>query len=384
MTTLIDYYVEPLAAARALAPDLNARAAEGAALGTMPPDLVETIEAAGLFRLALPRVLGGLELDPAAIVEIIEEVSRADGSAGWSVLIGNSTCFFAWLNPLVAASLIGNSGDFVAASVFAPKGRGVPDRAGRFVIDGRWPFNSGCAHADWFANGFLVMDGETPRILSDGRPDWRFAFFPRQGVEIVETWDALGLQGTGSDDVRVAGVSVPEEHTAAPLYESARHDGPLWRLAFFEILAAFICGWPLGVARRALDEFAVLARSRGRGTSADTIADDPYAQVELGRAEARLRSARAFVFDAIGDAYKSACAGDIPDPDQQALVQLATQQAMRAGVEAVDTAFTLAGGRAVYADQPLQRCFRDIHTGRQHAIFSADRFKAFARSRFDQ
>ena len=157
-------------AVRDLTPEFRARAAEGDRLRAMPADLVQRVRAAGLFRLNLPMSLGGLELDPATTVRIFEEISYADGSAGWTIVIGNATAFFAWLEPAVARELIGANPDFVSTSMWAPLGRAVPGTSGTdFLLDGRWPFNSGCPHADWLQLGALVTgeDG-TPCMRSAG------------------------------------------------------------------------------------------------------------------------------------------------------------------------------------------------------------------------
>ena len=144
----------------------------------------------------------------------------------------------------------------------------------------------------------------------------------------------------------------------------------------------FMAGFPLGVARRALDEFTELAKSKFRGGPTETVAQDGHAQAQLARAEAGVQAARAFVFDVVGELWETCCAGDPPSLQQRARMLLAANQAMRAGVEAVDVIFRLAGAEAVFADQPLQRCFRDIHTGNQHILFSTNRDKAFAKLQF--
>jgi len=261
-------------------------------------------------------------------------------------------------------------------------GRAVPDGRGKFSISGRWPFNSGCLHAAWLQVGVFVMDGEAPRMRADGAPDWRLAFVPRSAAEIEDTWDAAGLRGTGSHHLSISGRGVPEEHLASPFFEPARHDGPLWRIPCVTSASILLAGFPLGVARRALDEFTRIARSKVRGDEAETVAQDGSAQVDLARAEAGLLAARAFVFDTIGDLWDTACKGDRPNLDQRARMLLAANQAMRAGVDAVDKVFRLAGAGAVFSDQPLQRCFRDIHAGDQHVIFSTGRDRSFAKLRF--
>jgi alkylation response protein AidB-like acyl-CoA dehydrogenase len=364
-----------------LVPDFRARAGEGEQLRTMPIDLVRRAKAAGLFRLNLPESLGGLELDPATTVEIVEEISRADGSAGWTIVIGNSTAFFAWLDPSVARELIGAHPDFVSTSVWAPLGRAAPERPGRFTVSGRWPFNSGCPHADWLQVGVFVSDSGAPRTLASGAPDWRFAFIPARSAVIEDTWDAMGLRGTGSHHLTVSDASVPAEHLAAPFFESARHDGPLWRIPLVTLAGMFLAAVPLGIARRALDEFAALAMTKVRGPTTQGIGHDAEAQGQLARAEGALAAARSFLFDAIAGIWDTACRGDEPGLEQRALVLLAASQVVRAGVEAVDRVFRLAGAEAVFAVHPLQRCFRDIHTASQHILFSTGRDQAFAKVR---
>ncbi|MGD1240797.1 acyl-CoA dehydrogenase family protein [Mycobacterium seoulense] len=373
----------PADVARALAPEISRRAAEAETLGALPIDLVERMRAAGVFRALQPRSLGGFEVAPIAFVEMIEELARADGSVGWLAAIGaGAPAFTAWLEPAVAAALFGPDADFLAATVFAPTGRAVPDGRGHFVVDGRWPFASGCRHAEWMLGGMFVLDGDAPRMIAEQGPDWRLAFFPRADAEIVENWDVLGLRATGSNDVVGRDLDIAEEHTISPFFRSARHDGPLWRLPFFTLVGVGLVGVPLGIARRALDEFAELAVTKTRAGTFEPVAADPAAQVEFARAEAGLKSARAFVLDEAGALWETARAGDPPSLVQRAGFQLAAQQAMRAALQAVDAAFNLTGASAVHAGHPLQRCFRDIHTVSQHVYFSPAALKRYAGTRF--
>jgi indole-3-acetate monooxygenase len=376
-----------LAAARAIAPRFSARAREAEQLRTLPPDLVADARRAGLFRLATPRSLGGAELPPATIVEVVEELCRADGSAGWTVLIGNGTSFLAWLDPPVAVELLGGRTDAIAACVFAPTGRLTAAGAGggggadSLRLAGSWAMSSGCLHADWFVNGAMVFDGDQPRLLPGRGPDWRLAVFPAASGSVTDTWDAAGLRGTGSHDVTAESVLVPERHTMAPFFEPARHDGPLWRFPFFTLVGTFLAGFPLGVARRALDELERLAPVKFRPPGPGSIAEDGDLQVALTRAEGGLQAARALVFDSLGVMWDSARAGDVPSVEQRARFLLATQQAMRASIEAVDTVVGFAGAGALYADHPVQRCFRDIHAAARHIYFSPAAVKRYAKVR---
>lgn len=373
----------PTDVAGALAPEIRLRADEAEALGTLPIDLVERMRAAGVFRALQPRSLGGFEVTPTDFIEMIEGLAHADGSTGWVAAIGaGAPAFTAWLEPAVAAALFGPDADFLAATVFAPTGRAVPQGDGRFGVDGRWPFASGCRHVEWMLGGMFVFDGDTPRMIAEQGPDWRLAFFPRAQAEIVENWDVLGLRATGSNDVVGRDLHIAEEHTISPFFQLARHDGPLWRLPFFTLVGVGLVGVPLGIARRALDEFTDLAPAKTRAGTFEPLAQDPAAQVEFARAEAGLRSARAFVLDEAGALWDTACAGDPPSVQQRAGFQLAAQQAMRAARLAVDTTFGLTGAGAVHASHPLQRCFRDLHTAGQHVYFSPAALKRYAGTRF--
>jgi indole-3-acetate monooxygenase len=370
-----------LKAARELAPEFSARASEGEELGTMPADLVTRVKASGLFRLALPRSLGGLELDPLTMIQVIEILSEADGSAGWTVLIGNSTAFFAWLEPSVAKAMIGPNTDFCSTSMFGPFGRAVPDVSDGFTVSGRWPFNSGCPHSEWLQVGVLVMGGGGPRMRDDTSPDWRFAFVPNEVATIESTWDALGLRGTGSHHLTLEAVEVPSEHLAAPIFEPACHAGPLWRLGLFDLAGILMSGFPLGVARRALDEFTTMARTKFRGNPTNTVAGNGYTQMLLGQAEARLRAARVYLTDVVSRVWETCIAGDQPPGLQRAELALAGCHAMRASLESVDSLYRLAGAEAVYTGHPLERCFRDLHAGSQHIIFSTAREQEYPRIR---
>jgi indole-3-acetate monooxygenase len=371
------------AGAARIAACARAGADEAEQLRTMPRDLVERIRAEGMFRMAMPAPLGGLEMDPMAIVAAIETVSRADGSAGWTVLIGNSTAFFAWLEPQAAKEMLGEATDVASTSMFAPLGRARRD-GDDLVIDGRWPFNSGCVHADWYQVGVVVVDGDHPAARHDGSPDLRFAYFPAGAAEIHDTWHSTGLRGTGSHDIEVRGLRIPAEHSAAPMLDPARQDGPLWQLGFFPLLSVLMSGFPLGVARRSLDELAQLAPTKRRGASQITIAEDPRVQYDVGRAEAMLQSAKTFVHHTLEDAWATIDTGAAATPAQLGRIMLAGQQAMHAAVTAVDIAFGYAGAGVVCAGHPLERCFRDIHTGNQHIAFSGEAFSAYARGGFDR
>ncbi len=359
--------VDVVKAADLLAPEIAERAAEGERLGCLPPDLFAKLQDAGLIDLMLPKALGGLELDPQTVIDVISTVARADGSAGFTVLTLNATFYVAWLQEEAARTVLAGEPRAVA-TVFTPRGTAVPQDDGSLVVNGRWPFNTGCRNASWFCNGVMVMDGDKPALVPPGRPDWRLVFAPREQCEILDTWDVAGLKGTGSNDTAMTQVRVAPEFTANPIFAKAHHDGPMFRWSFFALMGVQFAGFPLGIARRALDEFVTMAPTKSRGSK--PLAQEQSVQLTVARCEADLRSAKAFVADVIGTAWQRTLAGDEMTMDDRVAVRLATGRAIRAGVEVVDTVFRLAGGAALYNRSPLQRCWRDLNAGSHHGYFS--------------
>jgi alkylation response protein AidB-like acyl-CoA dehydrogenase len=167
-----------------------------------------------------------------------------------------------------------------------------------------------------------------------------------------------------------------------PFFEPARHDGPLYRLSFFNFIACLMGGFPLGVARRALDEFTAVAVEKARGGGDRTMAHDDAIQVEFAQAEGGVQAAKAFLIDAIGEAWETVVAGDECSLEQRARVILAAQTVLRSCTAAVDTAFTRTGAIALFEDRPLQLCLRAFHAAAQHIFFSQGALKRFSKVRF--
>jgi alkylation response protein AidB-like acyl-CoA dehydrogenase len=351
-------------AARAVSGEISRRAMETERQGTLPADLVALLREAGLFGLAVPKSLGGAELPAAVIVETGEELARADGSIGWTTMLANATAFLAWLEPGIATNLLADRPKAATATGFMPSGSLTTG----LELSGRWPFASGCRHADLFVNA--AVRGQ----------DWCFAVLPAETCEIVDNWDVAGLRGTGSHDVLANRIVVCEQQLFSAK-DFARHDGPLWRLPFFTLCAVLMAGFPLGVGRRALDELALLAVSKVRPPSRVPVAEDGDLQLAVARAEGGLRSARAFVFDAIGAVWDSALRGDVPQTSIRAEFLLSVQQAMWAALAAVDAAFSYAGAGALRLEHPVQRCFRDLHAASQHTLFTPASAKRYACAR---
>jgi alkylation response protein AidB-like acyl-CoA dehydrogenase len=368
----------PLAAARALAPGIRARADEIERARTLPADLATALADAGLFRTLLPRRLGGLELEPAAALATMEALGEADASAGWCTMIGATAGLSAaWLDPEVAAS-IHASPRTITGGVFAPLGRAALD-GDDFVVDGRWPWFSGHAHCAWLAGGCVVTEGGAPRLRADGSPETRMVFFPIGAVERLDGWHVAGLSGTGSGEVAVRGLRVPRSRSVSLVDDAPREPGPLYRLPVFGLLAQGIAAVMMGNARAAIESLVELADGKRPQGSRRTLAERPGAQAELARAEASLRSARAWCAEAVGDAWRSACAGDAPDLERRAALRLSATWATRTAAEVARTMHDLGGGSSVFLSSPLQRRFRDAHVGTQHAMVSATTYELTGR-----
>jgi alkylation response protein AidB-like acyl-CoA dehydrogenase len=361
-----------VAAARVLAAEIAQRSQEIEAARTLPADVVGRFRQAGLFDLALPASLGGLECPPLTILEIVAEMSRADPSAGWTLLIGQGSGFLAWLPPEVAKEIVAETPHPVVASSMAPAGRGV-ETADGFRVTGRWPFASGCSHSDWLMAGFSVAGEAVPPVR-------RMGFFRSADVQIIDTWRTLGLRGTGSHDVAVQDAPVPGKRTFDPWADLSREPGPLYGASMMSFLMMMMAGFPLGVGRRALEEFRATAHRKIRQPSGKAMAEEALVQVAVLRCESALQAARALLVETINALAESVRAHGAAPLPVRARLAAAVVHAMTVACEVVDTAFQHGGASVLYESHPLQRCFRDIHAAAQHVAFGQETRKRLGRA----
>ncbi len=363
--------IAPLDAARALATEVSARAAELEAARRLPADLARMFAAAGLFRIAIPQAWGGFELHPSDMVRVIEEVSRADGSAGWCVMIGATTAILSGLLPERGAREIYATDPLViTGGAVAPTGKArVTD--GGYLVSGRWQWGSGAQNCQWMGGGALVMEGEQPRRTASGDVENRYMVFAADQVEILDTWNSSGLRGTGSHDFQVREAFVPADRSVVLGLDPPVLDRPLYRLPLFGLFAASVCAVALGLARRAIDEFIALAVKKTPTYEQRTLAESSRVQATVGEAEAALRSSRAFLLDAIEAAWGVAAAGSAPTMETRRDLRLAAANAAWQSARAVDLMYHAGGGSSVHASSPLQRCFRDVHVVTQHFMVNS-------------
>jgi alkylation response protein AidB-like acyl-CoA dehydrogenase len=366
----------PVDAAAGLAPLIDAEAAAADAAGTLTEPVVTALAAAGLFGLMVPRSLGGMEADAVTTLLVFEELSRADGSTGWSFLANVTTTAFAaaYTGDAAVEEMFSGSAPVIHAGMLGPRGEAKAVDGG-YQVHGRFSFGSGCGHAGWIGAGTLVTKGGEFVMGPSGLPQMRVAFVPRDRVEFLGNWDVLGLSGTGSYDYALPEQFVGEDWTFPLTAEVPRRGGPVYRLGVLVLTSIGHCGFALGVGRRSLQEIARLSSRKQRMGSAGPVGDQQLFQHDFAFHEAALRSARAYALELFASAQESVEAGDDLTDEQRHRVRQATTYATRVSADAVRFAYTWAGTDALRPG-PLQRCFRDIHAATQHIFVDNSTFTA--------
>jgi alkylation response protein AidB-like acyl-CoA dehydrogenase len=327
----------------------------------VPRDVVDLFKAAGVYRAATPRRFGGDALPPAEFLRLVEAISVADGSAGWVASFGSATTYLTAL-PLSTQAQIYRDGPDVAfsAGIFPVQPAEVVP--GGYRVDGTWSFASGCMGADLLGVG--ISTGEAGIA---GKP-LTAVLHPSQ-VEIVDHWDVVGMQGTGSHDLRVDDVVVD------PAWTFVRGgvpqvDEPLYRYPSIAYAAQVLAVVGLGVARAALDHAEGAGSDRRSLTASTKAAERPTYRISLAHAEAELRSARAWFYEAAESVYDRVLRGDEVTREDHSLLRLSAAHAARTGFSVTQAAYSLGGIAAIQSSGPLQRLLRDASVVPQHAFLT--------------
>ncbi|MFK7917399.1 MAG: acyl-CoA dehydrogenase family protein [Ilumatobacter sp.] len=347
-----------LEAVREIADVIEAHADEAEQQRRLPRPTVDALTSAGVMEMLVPHVYGGPELGPLDMIAAIESLAFCDGAAGWCSMIASTTSSMSAFLPSQTAQAIYGDRSMVTGGVFAPNGRGVMTTEGGVdgvSVSGRWAWGSGTQHSEWIVGGAMCDDST-----------FRMCWFPRSDVSFIDTWHTGGMRGSGSLDYSVTDAFVPLDHTIQPGVTRPVAESDLTRFPNFTLLACGVASVGLGVGRRALLELIELAQGKKPQYSSRTLAENGYSQIEIARAEAALRAARAFLLDEVGQAWERVLAGDDVTIEQRIGIRLAATNAASAGTIAADVAFTLAGGTAVYDTSLLGRCMRDAHVVTQH------------------
>ncbi|MGW3956255.1 acyl-CoA dehydrogenase family protein [Streptomyces sp. NPDC004752] len=323
----------------------------------VPPDVIAEFKRAGIYRAGVPKRFGGDALPPAEFLALIERISEADGSAGWVASFGSSGIYLAALPEATQARLYADGPDVAFAGGLFPIH--PAERAeGGYRVSGRWKFASGCKGADLLGVGIKAGDDRAGRPLT--------AVLRPEQVGIVENWDVIGMRGTGSHDLVVDGAVVPEEWTFVRGGEPTV-DEPLYRYPAVPYAAQVLAVVGLGVARAALDR-TIAAGGRAGYTGAPKPAERATYRIAVGRAEAELRSARAFFYEATEEVWATVAAGDPATPGHASALRLASAHLARTSFEVVRAAYQLAGISAIADGSPLERALRDASVVPQHAF----------------
>lgn len=367
-----------LASAQKLGPLIREHAEAAERNRRLSAEVFAALTDAGLFRLLLPRSLGGLEVDPVTFSRVVEEIAGFDSAAGWALQAGNTCAWWAARLPKEGAEeLYADNPSAPVSSAFHPPQRAV-ETSGGFRITGRGPLASNIHDAEWLFLTAMVMAGDLPK-LTGGMPHAIGLILRARDVEIVDTWDSLGMRGTDSCDVVIHDVFVPTSRTFAliPEFEPGPHyRGPLYRFPGIGSVVFALAPVPLAVARGAIGEVRDLALRKTAFGFARPLRDRAVVQVALARAEAMLRAARLLYYDTMETAWDRTLAGTPHTLEHKADLLLGAAHAATTAAAVTDMMHRVAGTSGVYARSPLERHFRDAQTLRHHGFLSENRFEA--------
>ena len=353
---------DPISRARALAPLIEASAPRIEADRALPPELLEQLHTARLFRTLLPRSTGGDEATPETFARMMEIIARADASTAWCIgQASGCSMAAAYVAPEVARAVWGARDAALAwGSVGPDQVADVVD--GGYRVNGKWNFASGGRHATWFGGHCRVCEADgTFRTNPDGSPYERTMLFPRESITLTGNWNVMGLRGTGSDTYTVTNLFVPEAFTVRRDRDEERRphgQGALYRFTTTHLYASGFASVALGISRGMLDAFVALASEKTPLSTTRMLRDSPVLQSGLAWAEGQWRSARAQLHTALREANEQSGPLSI---EHKVAIRLATTFAIHQAKQVADFAWTEAGATAVFESNPFERRFRDIH-----------------------
>ena len=348
--------------ARDFAPELAAAAPEIERQRELPASIVDAMVERGFFRMLLPSSLGGAELLPAPYVRVVEEIAKADASTAWCLNQGaGCSMTAAYLDPIAAREIFGDRRGILA---WGPGPGEAQKVKGGYRVTATWSFASGSHNATWLGCHVPIYDESGTQLLHpDGSPVIRTALFPKSCAKMTDIWHVIGLRGTGSDQYSVTDLFVPDAHVAARDDDSTRcEDGLLYRFSSLQLYASGFAGVAMGIARSTLDAFIELARDKVPFRGKRTLRDNNVVQSRVAQAEARLRSSRALLYQALEEITEEVERSGRLTLDQRMTIRLASTFAIHESLSAVDFAYHAAGSTAIFEANPFERRFRDIHT----------------------
>jgi alkylation response protein AidB-like acyl-CoA dehydrogenase len=347
--------------AQAVAPLIAGEAGEIERTRRLTPAVVGALIENGLYRALLPQSLGGSEAPPDIFMQMLEEIAKADASTAWC-LGQNSVCAMiaASLDHDSAHEIFNTAPGILAWGAVAHEARAVE---GGYRVTARWDFASGSRQASWLGAHVRIVgiDG-MPRKNADGSPEMRTILFPLASAVLHDVWQSIGLAGTGTDSYEVTDLFIPDRFAVFRDVPGAlREPGPLYRLPTGSTYSLGFAAVSLGVARATLDAAIALARAKHQSLAVSAMRDNQAVQGLIGRTEADLRAARAYLYATAQAMWRDLSATNVFSPAHRSAVRLAATWTIQQSARVVDTAYHMAGATAVFRSNPFERRFRDIH-----------------------
>jgi 3-hydroxy-9,10-secoandrosta-1,3,5(10)-triene-9,17-dione monooxygenase len=361
--------------ARALIPQLRDRASKTEELRRLPPETERDLHDAGLFRIVQPKRVGGSELDYVALVDCADALGQGDASVAWNFANLASHHWMLGMFDRHAQDAVWdkNANSLIASSFIFPAGRAKKVDGG-YMLNGHWPFSSGVESCDWNMLASIV----SPEDEADGI-EYRIFLLNKNDYKINDTWNATGLCGTGSNDVKVADAFVAEHMTIAvsdltggPTPGSAVNPNALYALPVFTLFPYVLSGVGLGNAQACLNDYVEFARHRASTYNRAKVSDMQTTQVKIAEASAKIDAARLIMRSNCIDAMADARRGHIPDIAAKTRLRRDGAFSVNLCTEAVSLMFAASGARSLFTSGALQRQFRDAHAVNSHLAFNFD------------
>lgn len=370
-----DRYSVMVARARALVPALRERASRTEELRRLPPETERNLRDSELFRLLQPKRVGGSELDYVALVDCADALGQGDASVSWNFAnLASHHWMLAMFAPEAQNAVWGENPDALIASSFVfPAGRARKTKGG-YLLSGHWPFSSGVEACSWNMLASVVASDDE----ADG-VEYRLFLLNRRDYSIDDTWNATGLCGTGSNDVRVTEAFVPEHMTVAvsdlaggATPGSAVNPNPLYMLPVFSLFPYVLSGVGLGNAQVCLDDYVEIARHRASTYNRAKIGDLQSTQIKIAEASAKIDAARLIMRTNCVEVLAKVRRGDVPSIAAKTKLRRDGAFAVNLCTEAVSLLFAASGARSLFTSGALQRQFRDAHAVNSHLAFNFD------------
>ncbi|RQR51315.1 acyl-CoA dehydrogenase [Burkholderia sp. Bp9140] len=369
---------------RQLLPEIEARSAEIEQNAAVPDDLLDKLEEAGAFRMCVPAMFGGEEMQIGDIAAVIEEVATVDASVAWHIMVAAGTQVISSRLPVASLREYYEAGpDVWAKAALAPKGIAVPVDGG-YRLSGRWPLASGARPFKWICLGFFIKDENEIRRAPNGLPDFRFCLVPRGDAKIIETWNAVGLRGTRSDDLEVEGVFVPEDWQAS-LFGKSTVNVPILGISMPAATAPHHSAVVKGLLRGAMKDLAHAALTRKPAFNPTVVMkDDPVFQSRFGEIASRIDAICA-LSDLCTKTLDS-CNREGRDVTREEAARISSAESLlhHEGTALMDQIMMLSGSAGIYTSNLQQRRWRDLRCAAQHQAANIGNYAGYARSLVDQ